>query len=56
MNQAAMDLVDDYTASYWIKKAVVELDKRDPIDVLKDLETLHSVFEMKISELYSEEL
>lgn len=33
--------------SYWLIEAVRELDKRDIVDVLNDVETLRQVFQLK---------
>lgn len=30
----------DLSASYWLKNAIQALDKRDPVDALKDAEVL----------------
>lgn len=51
-NDARIALINDPSASYWLKRAVNELDARDPVDAQHDAELLatlaalrtHSVF------------
>lgn len=37
-------VVNDVTASYWIKQAYLELKNRDPVDAINDLEILSAIF------------
>lgn len=41
-------------ASYWLKQQLVELNKRDISDVLRDLDVLKLVFEKQLDELCDE--
>ena len=38
------DIIEDPAASYWLKEAVCQLNKRDPVDALRDVEVLLEVF------------
>ena len=40
--------------SYWLMEAVRELDKRDVLDALNDVETLCRMFQMKFDESCAE--
>lgn len=37
--------------SYWLKRAIEELEKRDINDVLNDIELLHEIFSLKFEEI-----
>ena len=37
--------------SYWLKRTIEELEKRDIIDVLDDIELLHKIFSLKFEEI-----
>lgn len=41
-------------SSRWLRKAIDELDKRDVVDAINDLEYLVEVFDRKLVEYYSE--
>ena len=40
--------------SYWLMEAVRELDKRDALDALNDVQTLCCMFQMKFDESIAE--
>lgn len=37
--------------SYWLKQTIEELERRDIIDVLNDIELLHKIFSLKFEEI-----
>lgn len=37
--------------SYWLKRAIKELEARDINDILKDIELLHKIFILKYEEI-----
>ncbi|MFA6137451.1 MAG: hypothetical protein WC667_05120 [Sulfurimonas sp.] len=37
--------------SYWLKRSIEELEKRDINKVLNDIELLHEIFLMKLNEI-----
>jgi hypothetical protein len=51
MNDAYQDtrghILKDFTASNWLKSAINALDQRDPLDALKDAETLALLAQMR---------
>jgi hypothetical protein len=42
--ERAREVVKDLGSSDWIKKAIVDLDRRDIVDVLNELELLQELF------------
>lgn len=44
-------VLNDPTASYWLKKQVMEILSRDPVDVLNDLEVLREVAQFRLDEV-----
>lgn len=40
-----------HDVSYWLKRAIEELEKRDINDVLNDTELLHEIFSLKFEEI-----
>lgn len=48
--QRQIEVMRDFAASNWLKRAIVELDGRDVCDVLGDLEALNQIFEAKLKE------
>jgi len=47
MNPIKQAILNDPSASYWLKDAICKLDKRDPVDVLNELEVLTKYFQHK---------
>ena len=43
----------DPTASAWLKSALRALESRDPIDAVGDVETLHTIAEMRLNETFA---
>lgn len=41
----------EQAVSYWLKRAIEELEKRDINDVLNDIELLHKIFSSKFEEI-----
>lgn len=50
-NNLIQELLDDPSTSYWLKSALIALDKRDINNVLNDIETLLEVFTAKYEEV-----
>ena len=44
-------LVDNPATSYWLRRAIQELNNRDIVDVLKDINRLKIYFEQKAKEI-----
>ncbi|MFA5426672.1 MAG: hypothetical protein WC279_00515 [Sulfurimonas sp.] len=40
-----------HDVSHWLKRVIIELEKRDIIDVLDDIELLHKIFSLKFEEI-----
>lgn len=47
-------ILGDASASYWLKGAIVALDKRDPLDALRDAEVLVMVLKDRWNNLVTE--
>lgn len=47
LEQQRREIMDDPTASYWLKQAIAELWRRDVVDALHDLEVLRELLEAK---------
>lgn len=43
------EIMNDISVSYWCKKAIEELDRRDILDALNDLELLNKTLKLKIN-------
>lgn len=43
-------LLNDDSISFWLKKQLVELEQRDPLDVLNDLELLICYTEKRVED------
>lgn len=48
--QIAKDILADYSASIWIKNAIIGLECRDIVDVLNDLDLLRKIYLKKSKE------
>lgn len=48
------DLESNIASSYWVRKAVQDLDRRDPTDALRDAKILVELFDLKCQEVYNE--
>ena len=44
-------IVADPAASYWLREAMAALEKRDPIDALKDAEALALLSQLRANEI-----
>lgn len=44
-------IMDSVSASYWLKRAVQAMDRRDPVDSLNDAKMLVEYLESRCSEL-----
>ena len=44
-------IIADPSATYWLRDAIAALDKRDPIDALKDAETLALLEQLRAKEI-----
>lgn len=44
-------ILETHGYSYWLKKALAELDDRDPVDAYKDLKTLELFFHLKLENI-----
>lgn len=44
------NILKDYSASFWLKKAIVELLSRDLLDAARDAEVLHRIMEKRVKE------
>lgn len=49
--EARAAIIADPTATYWLREAIQSLDKRDPIDALKDAETLALLEQLRANEI-----
>ena len=52
--EARSAIVADPAATYWLRDAVVGLEKRDPIDALKDAETLALLAQLRAKEILAQ--
>jgi len=41
----------DVSASFWLKKALVTAESRDPLDALRDAETLQMYCQLRLDEI-----
>jgi len=48
------DLKNSAYTSYWLTNALQSAEERDPLDVLRDAETLVHIFKMRCDELLNE--
>ena len=48
------DLEKNIASSYWVRNAVHELDRRDPVDAYRDAKILVELFDLKCQEAYNE--
>lgn len=44
------NILKDYSASFWLKKAIAELLNRDLLDAARDAEVLHRIMEKRVKE------
>lgn len=44
-------ILSDPTASYWLKQRIEELQERDPVDALNDIEMLKRLTESRLEEM-----
>ena len=51
INVRVSDLLADRTASYWLKSAVAECMRRDPVDALNDAEYLRILMASRLAEI-----
>jgi len=49
------EILRDKSSSYFIKDAIKKLEKRDIYDVLKDLEMLKKIYNLKLKEIHNNE-
>jgi hypothetical protein len=49
--QMKVETLQNPAASFWLKKAIEALDKRDPVDAWADAETLQRIMRAKLDEL-----
>lgn len=49
--EARAEIIADPAATYWLRDAIASLDKRDPIDALKDAETLALLEQLRAKEI-----
>ena len=49
--QCRQALLNDPAVSHWVKRAMAELDRRDPLDAAHDLDLLMTVFLRKLEGL-----
>lgn len=54
MSNKKAQIVYNPQYSFWIKKAVQELDDRDPVDALRDVEILKSFLEEKLADIQAQ--
>ena len=47
-------IVADPAATYWLRGAMAALEKRDPIDALKDAETLALLAQLRAKEILAQ--
>jgi len=50
----ARKILQSHGASYWLKNALQFAEKRDPVDSLRDAETLVHIFKMRYDEIVRE--
>lgn len=43
---------NDPSTSIWLHNALVELEKRDPVDFLRDVEVLKAILDQKIEAMF----
>lgn len=48
--EARNQLMNDIGTSYWLRNAIAALEQRDPVDSLKDSETLAFLSQMRAKE------
>ena len=46
-------LLNSESSSYWVKEAFYDLDRRDVVDVIGDLNLLILTFETKFNEMFA---
>lgn len=44
-------IIADPAATYWLRDAMAALEKRDPVDALKDAETLLRLAQLRVTEI-----
>ena len=49
------EILNDYAPTKWLKKAIKDLNERDVVDVLNELEILTHIFKMKFKEITNKE-
>lgn len=49
--EARAAIISDPSASYWLREAMAALEKRDPLDALKDAETLALLEQLRAKEI-----
>ncbi|MDE2022557.1 MAG: hypothetical protein KGI71_06640 [Patescibacteria group bacterium] len=45
------DILESPEASFWIKKAIHDLNQRDPLDAARDARLLAAIFEQRYTEI-----
>lgn len=50
-SELMQEIIQAHDVSYWLKRAIKELEKRDINDVLNDIELLHEIFSLKFEEI-----
>lgn len=50
-SELTQEILLAHDVSYWLKRAIEELEKRDINDVLNDIELLHKIFSLKFEEI-----
>lgn len=48
--QEALEILEDGSASNWLKEAIKSLAKRDPVDAANDAETLKAIMDMRAND------
>jgi hypothetical protein len=46
------EIIKDHSVHYWVKRAIEELDSRDPVDACFNAKMVATYFEMKLKELH----
>lgn len=45
-------IISDSSTTYWLRDAMATLEKRDPVDALKDAETLALLAQLRAKEIF----